>query len=75
MNYSDQVTEPDPNPNLNPITPDPYPDPSPNSDQTISNHPDLNHIPGPEQTIEEARAREVSFKSYFAEVKDQLKHP
>ena len=41
------------------MTPDSYPNPSPNSDQTI----------------EEARAREVTFKSYFAEVKDQLLHP
>lgn len=28
-----------------------------------------------DQTIEEARAREVTFKSYFAEVKDQLRKP
>ena len=28
-----------------------------------------------DQTIEEARAREVTFKSYFAEVKAQLRRP
>jgi cysteinyl-tRNA synthetase len=64
MNYSDQVTL-TPSLTLTPtlalaLGPHPLtPTPTPNS----------------AQTIEEARAREVTFKSYFAEVKDQLRKP